>query len=174
MNVKFLNPFVEAACEVLRMETDLAMERGAILLEKEAYRTDDVTVILSLVGAVEGNVFYSMSVQTALALAGRILGETFLEFNVLAQSGIAEIGNVITGRASTKLAKAGYKTTLSPPTLLHGKGAQISTLDFPRLVVTLRGECGPITIHLALREGALRKVSVADLPVVDWLSFHDL
>jgi chemotaxis protein CheX len=163
MNVKFLNPFVEAAYEVLRIETGVAMERGEIGLEKEPYVTEDVTVILSLVGRVAGNVFYSMSEQTALTLAGRILGETFREFNSLAQSGIAEIGNVITGRASVKLSEAGYEATISPPTLLQGRGAVISTLDYARLVVPLYGECGSLIIHLALREAGERHLNAAQL-----------
>ena len=153
MNVRFLNPFVEAAFEVLQADANVRMERGQIGLEKETYVTDDVTVILSLVGKVEGNVFYSMNEATALELASRILGEPLDVFDSLAQSGIAEIGNVITGRASVKLSQAGYEANISPPSLLQGKNAVISTLDYARLVVPLHGECGTVTIHLALREG---------------------
>jgi chemotaxis protein CheX len=57
---------------------------------------------------------------------------------------VAELGNVITGRASVKLAEAGYEAVISPPTLLSGKGATISTLDFGRLVVPLNSECGSL------------------------------
>lgn len=153
MNVKFLNPFVEAAYEVLQAETGLQMSRGELSLEKTAYYTDEVTVIISMVGRVEGNVFYGLGEQTAVVLASRILGEQLDGFNTLAQSGIAELGNVITGRASVKLAEAGYDSTISPPALLVGKGAMISTLDMARLVVPLESEYGAIKIHLALREG---------------------
>uniref|UniRef100_A0A7C4PND0 Chemotaxis protein CheX n=1 Tax=Anaerolinea thermolimosa TaxID=229919 RepID=A0A7C4PND0_9CHLR len=64
MNVKFLNPFVEAAYEVLTAETRQEVTRGDLKLENGTYLTDDLTVILSLVGAVEGTVFYSMSAAT--------------------------------------------------------------------------------------------------------------
>ncbi len=153
MNVKFLNPFVEAAYEVLQAETGLELKRGDLSLEKEPYITDDVTVIISLVGLTEGNVFYSMNEEMALDLATRILGEPLNEFDMLAQSGIAELGNVITGRASVKLSEAGYESVISPPTLLRGAGAVISTLDYARLVVPLICLSGTLVIHLALREG---------------------
>jgi chemotaxis protein CheX len=153
MNVKFLNPFIEAAYEVLRAETHLELKRGDLNLEKEPYITDDVTVIVSLVGQVEGNVFYSMNEAMALDLATRILGEPINEFNTLAQSGTAELGNVITGRASVKLSEAGFESNISPPTLLRGAGAVISTLDYARLVVPLICPSGKLVIHLALREG---------------------
>jgi chemotaxis protein CheX len=165
MNVKFLNPFVDAAYDVLLAEAGEKMARGDLGLEKEPYVTEDVTVIISLIGRVEGNVFYSMSRQTALALASRVLGETLTKFDILAQSGIAEIGNVITGRASVKLSEAGYESTISPPTLLQGRGAIISTLDYARLIVPLEGECGRLTIHLALREGNSRTFNAANTPV---------
>ena len=165
MNVKFLNPFVDAAFEVLLAETALQMKRGDLRLEKEPYLTEDVTVIISLVGQVEGNVFYSMSVATAVTVASRILGERLNEFNILAQSGIAELGNVITGRASVKLSHAGFESTISPPSLLIGKGATISTLDYARLIVPLSGDSGTITIHLALRESPMKGFSVVNTPV---------
>lgn len=165
MNVKFLNPFLDAAYEVLQIETGLALKRGELGLEKSTYVTDDVTVIIALVGMVSGNVFYSMPYTTGTALASRMMGEPLETFDNLAQSGIAELGNVITGRASVKLSEAGYESTISPPTLLLGKGATLSTLDVPRLVVPMIAECGQITIHLALREDTRRGVTAASLPV---------
>lgn len=166
MNVKFLNPFVEAAYEVLQSEAGVTIARGELSLEKNAYVTDDVTVIISLVGRVEGVVLYSMNEQTAVSLASRILGEPIADgFNGLAQSGVAELGNVITGRASVKLSEAGYEANISPPTLLTGRGATVSTLDFGRLVVPLNSECGSVVIHLALRNGINRGLSAAALPV---------
>lgn len=153
MNVKFLNPFVESAYEVLKAETGLVLKRGDLGLEKSVYTTEDLTVIISLVGQVEGTVFYSMSQSTALALVSRMVGETVETLDALAQSAIAELGNVITGRASVKLSHAGYESVISPPALLLGSGARISTLDFPRLIVPLMFDHGQVTIHLALREG---------------------
>jgi len=156
MNVKFLNPFVEAAYEVLQAETGIKMARGELTLDKAPYATDEVTVIISLVGRVEGNVFYALTERMAVVLASRILGDELEGFTTLAQSGVAELGNVITGRASVKLAEAGFDSTISPPALLLGKGAIISTLDMARLVVPLECEYGAIRIHLALREGVNR------------------
>lgn len=166
MNVKFLNPFVEAAYEVLQVEANFRTKRGPLQLEKFAYVTDDVTVILSMVGELEGMVFYSMSEQTAVFLASVMLGEGFDEFDGLAQSGIAELGNVITGRASVKLSKTGFHANISPPTLLLGSGATISTLDVPRIKVPLEGENGStLTIHLALRQGRYQGKKTADIEV---------
>ena len=92
--------------------------------------------------------------QTGKALAAAMMGQEFETFDSLAQSGIAELGNVITGRASIKLAEAGFQADISPPTLIQGKAVTISTLDFSRLVVPLTTDLGELTVHLALREHA--------------------
>lgn len=165
MNVKFLNPFIEAAFEVLKAEAGIDAERGPLGLDQNEYRTDDITVIIALVGAVEGTVYFGMSFETAIRLVSKMMGENITTFNSLAQSGIAELGNVITGRASVKLSASGYEATISPPTLLLGKGATISTLDFARIVVPVLFDNIGINIHLALREGRIRNQTTAQIPV---------
>lgn len=152
MNVKFLNPFIDAAVEVLQAEVNLKVSRGNLDLQKSAMTTEDVTILIHLVGEVYGVVLFSMPEATGMNLVSSILGQEFTEFSSLAQSGVAELGNVITGRATIKLYQAGYQSNISPPTVITGKGVQISTLDFPRIVVPLSTGLGNLTIHLALRE----------------------
>jgi len=151
-NVKFMNPFVEAAAEVLEKEVSVTTERGALSLQKSSMTSDEITVLLSLVGQVQGVVLYGLSRATGIKLVSKMLGQEFTDFDNLAQSGVAELGNVITGRATVKLSKEGFSSEISPPTLIQGEGITISTLDFPRVVVPLKTELGEITVHLALRE----------------------
>ncbi len=152
MNVHFLNPFVEAASEVLKAEAGVEVQRGDISLQRSALTANDVTVLLSMIGQLQGVVLYGMSRQTALNLVSKMMFETITELNSLAQSGVAELGNVLTGRATIKLSEVGLVTTISPPTVIVGSGVTVSTLDFPRLVVPLRFDGGEIEAHLALRQ----------------------
>jgi chemotaxis protein CheX len=152
MNVKFLNPFVEAASEVLQSECQMTVQRGNLTLYKSAMTTDDVTVLISLVGQVQGVVLYGFSQQTGIGLVSKVMKQEFSDFDNLAQSGVAELGNVISGQATIRLSKAGFTANISPPTLINGKGITISTLDFSRIVVPLNTELGDLTVHLALRE----------------------
>ncbi len=152
MNVRFINPFIVAAGEVLRSEIQTEVQRGEIKLHRSACTSNDVTTLLTLVGRVEGVVLYGMSIPTAMAFVSKMLGQSFTEFDELAQSGIAELGNVITGRASTLLAAEGYSSQISVPALIIGHQVTISTLDFQRLVVPLTTSHGPLEVHLALRE----------------------
>ncbi|MCJ7624396.1 MAG: chemotaxis protein CheX [Anaerolineaceae bacterium] len=128
------------------------MRRGTLTLHKSALSANDITVLISLVGQIQGVVLYGLSIDTGLALVSRITDQEFTEFDNLAQSGVAELGNVITGRATVKLAEAGFHSMISPPTLIQGSGITISTLDFSRIMVPLITEVGDILVHSALRE----------------------
>jgi len=151
MDVKLLNPFIEAAVEVLKAEVGANITRGGLSLQKSALTTDDITVLINLIGDVFGVVMYSMPTATGVNLVSKMMDQEFTELDSLAQSGIAELGNVISGRATIKFSQAGYKADISTPTVVTGKGIEISTLDFPRIVVPLDTEMGIITVHLALR-----------------------
>lgn len=151
MDVKLLNPFTEAAAEVLKAEVEETVVRGALTLHKSALTTDDITVLINLVGDVYGTVMYCMAIPTGLKLVSKIMGQEFTTLDSLAQSGIAELGNVISGRAMIKFSQSGYKADISTPTVVTGQGVEISTLDFPRIVVPLETSLGPITVHIALR-----------------------
>jgi chemotaxis protein CheX len=152
MDVKLLNPFIQAAVEVLKAEVAVEVKRGDISLQKSSLTSDDITVLINLVGDVYGVVMYGMSMTTGLRMVSKIMGQEFRELNPLGQSGVAELGNVISGRATIRFSEAGYCSNISTPTVLIGSGIQISTLDFSRIVVPLETQFGCFTVHLALKE----------------------
>ena len=84
-------------------------------------------------------------------MVSRMMGQDFDEFDALAQSGIAEIGNVITGRAAVSLSEAGFPSDLAPPMLLVGRNTMISTLDVQRLVIPIETDLGKVEIQVALK-----------------------
>ena len=154
MDVKLLNPFIQAAVEVLKAEIGATVSRKDLSLQKSSLTSDDITVLINLVGDVYGVVMYGMPLSTGLNMVSQIMGQKFDELNSLAQSGVAELGNVISGQATIRFSEAGYQSNISTPTVLIGNGIEISTLDFHRIVVPLETQFGDFTVHLALREKA--------------------
>ena len=161
MKVAFVNPFIDAAREVLESELGGDANRGNIRMHKSAYTTDEVTALVGVAGAVSGVVLYSMSEETARNMVARMLGQDCPEFDALAQSGIGELGNVITGRAAALLAVAGYASNITPPALVMGKNTMITTLDLNRLVFPLETEAGTMEIQVVLSETTSRSLPKA-------------
>jgi chemotaxis protein CheX len=166
MDVKYLNPFLIASADVIRAEVKLEINRGPITMHNGSLTTDEVTVLINLVGQIHGVVLLELSRQTGINLVSKMMGQAFTEFDNLAQSGIAELGNVITGKATVELSKTGVDSTISPPTMILGKGTQISTMDFQRLVVPLQTEAGTVTVHLAVKESPPDQRNVNFVPLI--------
>ncbi|HWH70368.1 MAG TPA: chemotaxis protein CheX [Candidatus Sulfotelmatobacter sp.] len=111
-----------------------------------------MTVLIGVVGRAQGLVLYGMSEKTAKGLVSSMTGENIAVFDSLAESAVAELGNVITGLASGELERAGYPCKIAPPSVVVGKGTSISTLSIKRLVIPLQTRHGEIIVHVALRE----------------------
>jgi chemotaxis protein CheX len=154
MKVEFVNPFIQAAREVLESELGSQSERGDLRLQKSACTTDEVTAVVGVTGTVSGLVLYSMSQTTALGIVSRVMGKSFSDFDDLAQSGIGELGNVITGRAGVLLSEAGFPSNITPPALVVGKGTMVTTLDLNRLVFPLETDLGSLEVQVVLKAAA--------------------
>jgi chemotaxis protein CheX len=154
VKVEIINPFIQAAREVLETELGGEPERGDLHIRKSACTTNEVTTVVGITGQVSGIVLYSMSLVTAIGLVSRMLGQEITEFDALAQSGIGELGNLITGRAGVLLSDAGYQTNITPPALVIGKGTMITTLDLNRIVFPLQTDLGPLEVQVVLKAAA--------------------
>jgi chemotaxis protein CheX len=152
VKAEFVNPFVHSAYQVLQTETGSDVTQGPVSLEDSPLVSDEVTVLIGVVGRAQGLVLYGMSEQTAMSMVSAMTGEQISVFDSLAESAVAELGNVITGLASGELERAGYPCKIAPPSVVVGKGTSISTLSIKRLVIPLVTKHGDITVHIALRE----------------------
>lgn len=152
MKAEFVNPFVGSAFQVLQTETKADVGKGNVTIQDSPLVSDEVTVLIGVVGRAQGLVLYGMSEKTAKGLVSSMTGETITVFDNLAESAVAELGNVITGLASGELERAGYPCKIAPPSVVVGRGTSISTLSIKRLVIPLETKFGEITVHVALRE----------------------
>ena len=130
----------------------LVSMREQISLKSKATPILDVAVIIGLVGQVEGRVLFDMKLQTALNVVSKMNDETISKFDELAKATITELGNMITGRAVTKLSEMGYRFDVTPPAIFFGKEMEISNAEIEALVVPIESSLGRIEINVALRE----------------------
>jgi chemotaxis protein CheX len=154
LKVEFISPFVNATIKVLETEVGRAVpfEKGQLTIESSSYTGQDVTVLIGVIGAVQGIVMYGMSERTAKNIVSTLLNERIVVYNEMVESAIAEMSNVITGIASAELEAAGFTSTLAPPTVISGRGVVISTINIKRLQIPLKTEFGDIELGVALRE----------------------
>ena len=152
MKAEYINPFIVAAREVLGVEINSPVELGPMSLENDALMQKEVKVHLGITGGLEGMVFYGLSIKTACELTSIMLDEKIEEMNETVQSAISELGNVVSGAASSLLERAGFNTEITTPTVVIGAGAVIRTVSLKSLLVTLTTDIGDLVLMVALRE----------------------
>lgn len=149
--LELIGPFVEAAARVLLKECGETVRKGTLFRVRSPQTSNEISALIAITGGVAGLVIYSMSGQTACGIASKMIGDPLQELDMMGQSAIAELANMITGQAGIGLEKAGYPSDMSPPVLLIGHGSSIATFNLTRLVVPLVVSFGEFNIDIAIK-----------------------
>jgi chemotaxis protein CheX len=157
MRVEYINPFVEAAFNVLKEVLNNEVKRGDLYLKSSTMQIQGVAALVGLAGDVEGRVLFDMTKETALAVASVMNAEEMKVLDDMVKATITELANMIAAQAVTKLHDLGFKFDLTPPALFSGENMEISnTLDVEALIVPmslgLGGNMGKIEINVVIRE----------------------
>lgn len=153
MRAKHINPFIIGTQEIFKEEMNVAAERTELSLQEKDLTTQDITIIISVTGDIEGVVIFGMSGKTADSFISAELQEPAAGLDLTVKiSGMAELGNVISGRASALLSQDGLICDITPPTVIVGKHVKISTLNIQRIKIGFQTDLGPFEISVALHE----------------------
>ena len=95
--VELVQPYLQAAKDVIGRETGSDVTVGRVTLKKPPASTDEISTLIGVTGEIQGVVMIAMSRQTALNIVSHITGESYTDFDELAQSAVAEMANVISG-----------------------------------------------------------------------------
>ena len=157
MRVEYINPFVEAAFNVLKEVLGTDVKRGDLFLKSTNMQIQGVAALVGLAGDVEGRVLFDMTKETALSVASGMNSEELKTLDDLVKATITELANMITAQAVTKLHDLGFKFDLTPPALFTGDNMEISnTLEVEALIVPMElgpgGKNGKIEINVVIRE----------------------
>jgi chemotaxis protein CheX len=152
MRVEYINPFVEAAFNVLKEVLGVELKRGELYLKSASQPVLGVATIVGLAGDVEGRVLFDMTEVTALAIASAMNGEELASFDELGKATITELANMITGQAVTKLHDLGFKFDLTPPAIFTGNNMEVTDNGVEALIVPVELPQGKIEINVAIRE----------------------
>jgi len=157
MRVEYINPFVEAAFNVLKEVLGTDVKRGDLYLKSSTMQIQGVAALVGLAGDVEGRVLFDMTKSTALAVASGMNGEEMKVVDEMVKATLTELANMITAQAVTKLHDLGFKFDLTPPALFTGDNMEISNnLEVEALIVPMEigpgGKDGKIEINVVIRE----------------------
>ena len=138
MDVKLVNPFIDAFTTVLPQMGFPAPERTGMGVQDKHIKSRGVAVLVGFTKEIRGNVVYNMDEETAKFIASTMMmGMPIADFDEMAQSAISEMSNMLTATAATNLSSLGREVDISTPSLTVGAGASIRISSGQFLTVTM-------------------------------------
>lgn len=154
MEDKVIKCFVNSAVNVLGAELGCAVTVGEPTVEETEYVANGVTGTVGVTGNLRGMVVFGLTESTALALISHMMGMPYEKLDSMAQSGIAELGNVIAGSAVTSLTRLGYQCGITPPAVVIGEKSIATMLNHERTLLPIETQFGTLDMQVMLRENA--------------------
>jgi chemotaxis protein CheX len=151
-DAELINPFLEAAYETFAsvLETEINKSNASACMSSTT--TQELSVLVNVVGSVNGHIIYGMSQATAKHIASKMMDQPVKVLNAMALSAIGELGNIITGNATTKIEEKYPKVELQPPIILNGNNMIILTESVARINVQLDSEFGNVEVGFSFFE----------------------
>ncbi len=153
MNVKFINPFLDATLYVLKTMASIEPVPGKPYLKKDNLARGDVSGIIGFTGAVTGSMALSFSERCILNIVSNILGETMREINGEIEDAVGEITNMVSGVARKDLESLGLSISAAIPTVISGKNHSISHIvSAPSIIIPFETQEGPFVVDVSIKE----------------------
>jgi chemotaxis protein CheX len=155
MNVKFINPFLEATIDVLKTMAFVEPIPGKPYLKKDNYAKGDISAIIGMTGAAKGSLALTFSESCIVKIVSNMLGEEIKEINGDIKDAVGEITNMVSGAARKKLEAEGFSITAAIPTVVSGKGHSIvHVMGGPSIIIPFTTEHGAFVVDVCLTERA--------------------
>ncbi|WP_277407424.1 chemotaxis protein CheX [Lacrimispora xylanisolvens] len=150
MDVKYINPFIEAFLSVMPQLGFEKVEKTNLSLKDCNLTYTGVIMTVGIVGEIKGNVVYYLDLESAKKVASTMMmGMPVDDFNEMAQSAISELANMLTANAATFFSNIGITVDISTPTLLYGDQVSVKMNSSQILCIQLLADNIPVDINIA-------------------------
>ncbi|MDA8123605.1 MAG: chemotaxis protein CheX [Deltaproteobacteria bacterium] len=152
MDVKLINPFLDATVEVLKKMAFVEPRPGKVYLKTSSVAYGDVSGIIGITGDATGSLAISFSESCICHLIAGMLGEPCTEANQDVFDGVGEITNMISGAARTRMEKDGMEVYAAIPSVIYGKDHMINhILKSPSIVIPFVTDHGSFVADVCIR-----------------------
>ena len=150
MDVKHVNPFIDAFASVMPMLGFSKVEKGGLKINSRNISGNGVIVILGIVGEIRGNVVYIIDLESAKKIASTMMmGMPVEELDQMSISALSELTNMLTANAATCFSTMGITIDISTPTLLIGDNVDVKMSSEQVLCVELLADGIPVEVNIA-------------------------
>lgn len=151
MDVKYVNPFIDAVTSVMPQLGFKEIVKGNLSVKNNNLKSKGVMILVGMVGDIKGNIVYSITIEDGKKIASTMMmGMPVEELNDVAESALSELSNMLTANASSNLEKIGIQVNISTPTLMYGENVDAKMNVKNVLCLELIIDNMPLEINVAL------------------------
>lgn len=151
MDAKMNSPFIEAFAFVMPQFGFQNISRKQIAVKEKYVKSLGTTILVGITKQVHGNVAYNMPEDTAKYIASTMMcGMPVDDLNEMAQSAVAEMANMVTANAATKLSELKLEVDISTPSVSVGNGFSIKISAQQYLCVLMDLDGRPVELNIAM------------------------
>lgn len=163
LDVEFVNPFIAAAVEALKVQSNTNSSPGAPYLKNDESPKWDLIGIIGLSSThFKGTIALCFTEKVYLAIMSQMLGEKVTVLTSDIADGAGELLNIIFGSAKTVLNEKDYGIDKAIPSVVTGENVKIKQLaDRPTVVLPFKTEHGVYHIEIAIDQDSKKRLARA-------------
>ncbi len=152
MRAEHVNPFIQSFSYIFKNVAGLDVVMGKAFIRSNPIIIGEISIIVGVTGDLRGQVVVSMSTETALKLASRMMmGIEVLTLDEISKSALSEIGNMILGNSATGLYNLNIKIDITPPNIITGKSMELSSSLKKNITIPFESDIGKIDFDISLK-----------------------
>lgn len=134
MKAEVINPFLESARIVIEQVIQVSPSTGNLGIKDIELIDDHIWIQVGMTGQLSGDIIFGIAESVALRMVSAMMGGYVItEMDEMGQSAISELGNMISGNASTILSNQGVTVDITPPKLVKTE----SMASLPRKALSI-------------------------------------
>ncbi|KIL35615.1 chemotaxis protein CheC [Gordoniibacillus kamchatkensis] len=127
MKAEYINPFLESARIVIEQVANVRPTTGQLGVKEVQLQSGYIWIQIGMTGQMQGDILFGLHESVALKVVSAMMGGFVLtEMDDIGRSAISELGNMISGNASTMLYNQGIHVDITPPKLYIPDAAKTS------------------------------------------------
>lgn len=120
MQAELIQPFLTSSIQVIETIIQVRPSVGRLHLTEIASLSDCVWLKIHIWGQFEKEILFAFPDRMAMNIVSTMLGGYVVtELDDMCRSAVAELGNMISGNASTMLSHKGIAVDITPPLLME-------------------------------------------------------
>jgi chemotaxis protein CheX len=124
MKAEYINPFLESARIVIEQVANIRPTTGQLGIKDVKFVENYIWIQIGMTGQMEGDIVFGLAEEVALKMVSAMMGGFVVtEMDEMGRSAISELGNMISGNASTMLFNEGVRVDITPPKIIQSATA---------------------------------------------------